>query len=164
MRFSANEYYALANADCISVAKALGMQVDEGKQTTTKAVHIKHSGGLYIFPEKNNWYRHSDSRGGFPIDLVMDALSCSKEYALEFIQKNVPVSYTPTFPSKTPVFRLPAQTSPERVRAYLTKTRGIDEEIVDCLIADSLIGEEWISAYTKVQNAFDRIFNETVTL
>ncbi len=52
MRFSANEYYALANADCISVAKALGMQVDEGKQTTTKAVHIKHSGGLYIFPEK----------------------------------------------------------------------------------------------------------------
>lgn len=52
MRFSANEYYALANADCISVAKALGTQVDEGKQTTTKAVHIKHSGGLYIFPEK----------------------------------------------------------------------------------------------------------------
>lgn len=47
MRFSANEYYALANADCISVAKALGMQVDEGKQTTQKAVHIKHSGGLY---------------------------------------------------------------------------------------------------------------------
>ena len=82
MRFSANEYYALANADCISVAKSLGMQVDEGKQTTTKAVHIKHSGGLYIFPEKNNWYRHSDSRGGFPIDLVMDTLSCSKEYAL----------------------------------------------------------------------------------
>lgn len=29
---------------------------------------------------------------------------------------------------------------------------------------DSLTGEEWISAYTKVQNAFDRIFNETVTL
>ena len=56
MRFSANEYYALANADCISVAKALGMQVDEGKQTTTKAVHIKHSGGLYIFPEKNKKY------------------------------------------------------------------------------------------------------------
>lgn len=142
MRFSANEYYALANADCISVAKSLGMQVDERKQTTTKAVHIKHSGGLYIFPEKNNWYRHSDSRGGFPIDLVMDTLSCSKEYALEFIQKNVPVSYTPTFPSRASDFRLPVQTSPERVRAYLTKTRGIDEEIVDCLIADSLIGED----------------------
>lgn len=142
MRFSANEYYALANADCISVAKALGMQVDEGNQTTQKAVHIKHSGGLYIFPEKNNWYRHSDSRGGFPIDLVMDTLSCSKEHALEFIQRNVPVSYTPTFSSRTPDFRLPAQTSPERVRAYLTQTRGIDEGIVDCLIADSIIAED----------------------
>ena len=29
---------------------------------------------------------------------------------------------------------------------------------------DSLTGEEWINVNTKVKNAFDRIFNETVTL
>ena len=28
---------------------------------------------------------------------------------------------------------------------------------------DSLTGEEWISAYTKVQNAFDKILNKPVT-
>lgn len=81
MKYSREEYYSLANADCISVAKALGMQVDEGKQTTPKAVHIRHSGGLYIFPEKNNWYRHSDGRKGFPVDLVMDTLQYLREHS-----------------------------------------------------------------------------------
>ena len=142
MRFSREEYYALANADCISVAKALGMQIDEGKQTTKKAVHIKHSGGLYIFPDKNNWYRHSDGQNGFPVDLVMDVLSCSKESALEFIQRSVPVSYVRTKPNKPAEFRLPDRLTPEQVKEYLTRTRGIDTEIVNSLITANLIAED----------------------
>ena len=67
-----DEYYTLANSDCVAVAKALGMAIDNSKQTTEDAIHIRHSGGLYIFPLKNNWYRHSDGKKGFPIDLVMD--------------------------------------------------------------------------------------------
>lgn len=142
MKYSREEYYSLANADCISVAKALGMQVDEGKQTTPKAVHIRHSGGLYIFPEKNNWYRHSDGRKGFPVNLVMDTLSCSKESALEFIQHNVSVGFIGMPPKKSPAFRLPAKNFPERVIIYLTRNRGIDAEIVNSLIEARLIAEE----------------------
>lgn len=143
MIFSREEYYALANADCTAVAQALGMTIDESRQTTEKAIHINHSGGLYIFPDKNNWYRHSDGRGGFPIDLVMDSLSCSKEDALEFIRRNVPVGYVPNQPKRRKAeFALPAQASPERARAYLAKTRGIDSEIVDYLIGKQIIAED----------------------
>ena len=143
MSFSKEEYYALANVDCTAVAQALGMTIDEGKQTTEKAIHINHSGGLYIFPDKNNWFRHSDGRGGFPIDLVMDSLSCSKEEALEFIRKNVPVGYIPNQPKHNKaVFTLPAQTTPERVSDYLKITRGIDSEIVDYLIGKQIIAED----------------------
>ena len=65
------------------------MTIDVGGKITDKSVHIKDSGGLYIFPDKNNWYRHSDGSKEFPIDLVANALNCSREQDLDFIAKTV---------------------------------------------------------------------------
>lgn len=138
-----DEYYTLANSDCVAVAKALGMVIDNSKQTTEDAIHIRHSGGLYIFPLKNNWYRHSDGKKGFPIDLVMDKLACSKEDALKFIKQNVTSGYSPSpFQQSKPPFVLPGKTFPERVRCYLIDTRGIDPAIVDHMIKKGAIAED----------------------
>lgn len=150
-KYSKEDYYQLTNADCISVALALGMQIDEGKQTTSKATHIKDSGGLYIFPN-NNWYRHSDGAKGFPVDLVMDVLGCNRDDALDFIARNVvngvqQQTYTPPFRSnseeKKVEFKVPPHDiKPERVYAYLIKSRGIDKEIVASLIQSKMIAED----------------------
>lgn len=88
-KYSKEDYMKLANVSCLDVALTLGMTIDEGGKTTDKSAHIKDSGGLYIFPDKNNWYRHSDGAKGFPVDLVADALNCSREQALDFIAKTV---------------------------------------------------------------------------
>lgn len=88
-KYSKEDYMKLANVSCLDVALALGMTIDEGGKTTDKSVHVKDSGGLYIFPDKNNWYRHSDGAKVFPVDLVADALNCSREQALDFIAKTV---------------------------------------------------------------------------
>ena len=80
-KYSKEDYMKLANASCLEVAIALGMTVDEGSKTTSKSVHIMDSGGLYVFPDKNNWYRHSDGAKGFPIDLVTDTLGYNREEA-----------------------------------------------------------------------------------
>lgn len=88
-KYSKEDYMKLANVSCLDVALALGMTIDEGGKITDKSVHIKDSGGLYIFPDKNNWYRHSDGSKGFPIDLVANALNCSREQDLDFIAKTV---------------------------------------------------------------------------
>lgn len=150
-KYSKEDYYRLLQADCLSVALALGMQIDEGKQTTAKATHIKDSGGLYIFPN-NNWYRHSDGAKGFPVDLVMDTLACSRDDALDFIARNVvngvqQQTYTPPprprREEKPVEFKIPPHDiKPERVYAYLIKSRGIDKDIVGALIQGKIIAED----------------------
>lgn len=152
-KYDKEDYYKLLNADCLAVAQALGLEIDEGKQTTSRSVHIKHSGGLYIFPENNNWYRHSDGAKGFPVDLVMDILSCDKEAALDFISRfvvsGVYQQTAPLYKPKTPLednpvaFTVPAHNiKPNRVPAYLIKTRGIDKDIVYGMINRKMIAED----------------------
>ncbi len=151
-KYSKDDYYRITNADGVAVAQALGLQVDEGKQTTAKAVHIKNSGGLYIFPT-NNWYRHSDGSKGFPVELVMDILECDRENAMEFIAKNVlngiqqltlNSQYRRPMREEKPVeFKVPQHDiKPNRVYAYLIKSRGIDKDIVGSLIQNKMIAED----------------------
>lgn len=153
-KYSKEDYIKLANVSCIDVAIALGMTIDEGGRTTDKSVHIADSGGLYIFPDKNNWYRHSDGAKGFPIDLVTDALNCSREQALDFIARNVANGiharecchvHKPKSETQKAVFSVPPHNiSPSRVIAYLIKTRGIDKNIVLSMIQRKMIAEDEI--------------------
>ena len=87
-KYSRDDYYRLTNAPCIDVALALGMEINE-RASDQKAWKIKDEQGLCIYREGNNWYRFSDGRHGFSIDLVIDKLGCSREQALDFIAKNV---------------------------------------------------------------------------
>ena len=98
-RYSRDDYFKITNASCLLVAEALGLVIDESKRSNAKAVHIKDSGGLYIFPEKNNWYRHSDGAKGFPADLVADT------------------------PNRSRLARIRAQASPVYSTAYILYSR-----------------------------------------
>ena len=124
--------------------KELGLEIDEGKRSTAKAIHIKNSDGLYIFAE-NNWYRHSDGKKGFPVDLVMEVLNCSKSYALEFLSQHLPDQYIPPPKAREKAgFKIPNQVPPSVARLYLIHKRGIDYEIVDDLIKQGIISEDAI--------------------
>ena len=87
-KYSRDDYYRLTNAPCLDVARALGMEINE-RESDRKSWKIKGEQGLCIYREGNNWYRFSDGRHGFSIDLVIDKLGCSREQALDFIAKNV---------------------------------------------------------------------------
>ena len=154
-RYTRDDYFKITNASCLLVAEALGLVIDESRRSNAKAVHIKDSGGLYIFPEKNNWYRHSDGAKGFPTDLVSDTLGCSRDDALDFIANRVlhGVYLSQREPIVRRVLNRTAKTSaefvvpphdikPSRVCAYLIKTRGIDKNIVFSLIEQQLIAED----------------------
>ena len=87
-KYSKDDYYRLTNAPCIDVALALGMEINE-RASDQKAWKIKDEQGLCIYREGNNWYRFSDGKHGFSIDLVIDKLGCTREQALDFIARNV---------------------------------------------------------------------------
>lgn len=153
-KYSRDDYYKITNAPCIDVALALGMQINE-KESDSKSWKIKGEQGLCIFHDGNNWYRFSDGKGGFPIDLVKDKLGCDNEQALDFIARNVVrgvseqthISYNRTPPQrelpKEKTFEVPPHgIQPKRVMAYLIKTRGIDPEIVKAMIGRKMIAED----------------------
>lgn len=154
-KYSKDDYYRLTNAPCIDVALALGMEINE-RASDQKAWKMKDEQGLCIYREGNNWYRFSDGKHGFSIDLVIDKLGCSREQALDFIAKNVvngvseqvrldhkaPANVKKELP-KEKIFTVPAHdVKPSRVMAYLIKTRGIDPEIVKGMLQRKMIAED----------------------
>ena len=154
-KYSRDDYYRLTNAPCIDVALALGMEINE-RASDQKAWKMKDEQGLCIYREGNNWYRFSDGRHGFSIDLVIDKLGCSREQALDFIAKNVvngvseqvrldhkaPAKVKKELP-KEKIFTVPDHdVKPSRVMAYLIKTRGIDPEIVKGMLQRKMIAED----------------------
>lgn len=154
-KYSRDDYYKITNAPCIDVALALGMEINT-KASDSKSWKMKGEQGLCIFRDGNNWYRFSDGKGGFPIDLVKDKLGYNNEQALDFIARYVVgvseqtqnISYNRTPPQK----KLPKEKSefvvpshavqPKRVMAYLIKTRGIDPDIVKAMIQRKMIAED----------------------
>ena len=83
-KYSRDDYYRLTNAPCIDVALALGMEINE-RASDQKAWKMKDEQGLCIYREGNNWYRFSDGKHGFSIDLVIDKLGCSRECQNRFV-------------------------------------------------------------------------------
>ena len=112
-KYSRDDYYRLTNAPCLDVAKALGMEINE-RESDRKSWKIKGEQGLCIYREGNGWYRFSDGRHGFPIDLVKDKLCCSTEQALDFIARYVVngVSEQVNIPCRT------AQSKQEKQREF----------------------------------------------
>lgn len=100
---------------------------------------------------ENKWFRHSRSKGGYPIDFVMEFYGKSFPEAIQMLiaeapdrQKAVTQSSQElevTQPSRE--FRLPPRcSSEEKIIRYLTEERKLPQELVQEFIADGLIYED----------------------
>ena len=91
----------------------------------------------------NKWFRHSESKGGYPIDFVMEFYGKSFPEAVEMLIREPGEGQTPTVPAPVPEFHLPVPniTNVNAVN-YLTKVRGISEAIVNEFIEAGLIYED----------------------
>ena len=81
---------------------------------------------------ENKWYRHSRSKGGGPVDFVMEFYGRSFTEAVAML-----LGETPPMPKPdTPEFRLPPR-SPDssKARKYLTEVRRIDEDVTDFFLS-----------------------------
>ena len=87
----------------------------------------------------NKWYRHSQSKGGGPVDFVMEFFGKSFTEAVELLtgeKGSAP-------PQDSPQFRLPPR-SPDNqtARNYLTAARRIDEDVTGFFFATGDIYED----------------------
>ena len=87
----------------------------------------------------NKWYRHSQSKGGGPVDFVMEFFGKSFTEAVELLTGEKRA----TPPQDSPQFRLPPR-SPDNqtARNYLTAARRIDEDVTGFFFASGDIYED----------------------
>lgn len=87
----------------------------------------------------NKWYRHSQSKGGGPVDFVMEFFGKSFIEAVELLTGEKGAAPPPD----SPQFRLPPRSPDNRTaRNYLTAARRIDEDVTGFFFASGDIYED----------------------
>ena len=87
----------------------------------------------------NKWYRHSQSKGGGPVDFVMEFFGKSFTEAVELLTGEKGAAP----PQDSPQFRLPPRSPDNRTaRNYLTTARRIDEDVTGFFFARGDIYED----------------------
>jgi len=122
---------AARNLSILALAEQEGFELEK---ESGKAYKAKHSGGLTLFPATNTWYCHTSEHSGDTIKFIQEYRNVNFVDAVKHLleQTNLPAAerrdYVPP-PKKELV--LPYRSSDNSAAyAYLTKTRGIDPDIV----------------------------------
>ena len=93
---------------------------------------------------ENKWYRHSQSKGGGPIDFVMEFYGRSFTEAVQLLTGELGEGKPEqTAPPPLSDFRLPPRSpDPRQVKRYLTEARRIDEDVTGFFLSTGDIYEE----------------------
>ena len=93
---------------------------------------------------ENKWYRHSQSKGGGPIDFVMEFYGRSFTEAGQLLTGELGEGKPEqTAPPPLSDFRLPPRSpDPGQVKRYLTEARRIDEDVTGFFLSTGDIYEE----------------------
>ena len=132
------EQIARANqTDLASFLNARGEQlVKSGREYRWK----KHDS---VTVSGNRWYRHSQSKGGYPVDFVMEFYHATFPEAVKMLIDEEGEGRQKSCLAPSPDFRLPEKSETnETVIKYLTEIRRLEKDLVEEWIAGGNIYEE----------------------
>jgi len=91
----------------------------------------------------NKWFRHSQSKGGFPVDFVMEFYGKSFPEAVQMLTGEPGEAKPEADPAPSPAFRLPLRNvTNANILNYLTKERKLSPSLVNFFIAAGDIYED----------------------
>ena len=91
----------------------------------------------------NKWFRHSQSRGGFPVDFVMEFYGKSFPEAVQMLTGEPGEAQPEADPAPSPAFRLPLRNvTNANILNYLTQERKLSPSLVNFFIAVGDIYED----------------------
>ena len=138
-------YYTQEQIDRANQADLVSFLQSQGEQLTRAGNEYRWKRHDSLTVRGNKWYRHSQSKGGGPVDFVMEFFGKSFTEAVELLTGEKGAAPPPDRPSPTPFsdFRLPPR-SPDNciARNYLTAARRIDEDVSGYFFATGDIYEE----------------------
>ena len=91
----------------------------------------------------NKWFRHSQSKGGLPVDFVMEFYGKSFPEAVQMLTGEPGEAQPEADPAPSPAFRLPLRNvTNANILNYLTKERKLSPSLVNFFIAAGDIYED----------------------
>ena len=137
-------YYTQEQIDRANQADIVSFLQSQGEQLTRAGQEYRWKRHNSLTVRGNKWYRHSQSKGGGPVDFVMEFFGKSFTEAVELLTGEQGAA-APDRPSPAPLsdFRLPPR-SPDNciARNYLTAARRIDEDVSGYFFSTGDIYEE----------------------
>ena len=138
-------YYTQEQIDRANQADLVSFLQSQGEQLTRAGNEYRWKRHDSLTVRGNKWYRHSQSKGGGPVDFVMEFFGKSFTEAVELLTGEKGAAPPPDRPSPAPLsdFRLPPRSTDNRIaRNYLTAARRIDEDVTGFFFATGDIYEE----------------------
>ena len=137
MQYTEEQIIRANQTDLVSFLSAQGEQLGKsGKEYRWK----KHDSATV---SGNRWYRHSQGRGGYPVDFVMEFYNATFPEAVKMLTGEEGEGRNSTCPAPSPDFRLPEkEENNEKIIRYLTENRGIEKNMVEEWIGSGDIYEE----------------------
>ena len=91
----------------------------------------------------NKWFRHSQSKGGYPVDFVVEFYGKSFPEAVQMLTGELSEAQPKTDPAPSPAFRLPLRNvTNANILNYLTQERKLSPSLVNFFIAAGDIYED----------------------
>ena len=137
MQYTEEQIVKANQTDLVSFLNAQGEQlVKSGREYRWK----KHDS---VTVSGNRWYRHSQGRGGYPVDFVMEFYNATFLEAVKMLTGEEGEGRNSACPAPSPDFRLPEkEENNDRIIRYLTENRGIEKNLVEKWISSGDIYEE----------------------
>ena len=138
-------YYTQEQIDRANQADLVSFLQSQGEQLTRAGNEYRWKRHDSLTIRGNKWYRHSQSKGGAPIDFVMEFFGKSFTEAVELLTGEKGAAQPPDRPSPASFsdFRLPPHNPDNRIaRNYLTAARRIDEDVSGFFFASGDIYED----------------------
>ena len=137
MQYTEEQIAKANNTDLVSFLNAQGEQlVKSGREYRWK----KHDS---VTVSGNRWYRHSQSKGGYPVDFVMEFYHATFPEAVKMLIGEEGEGRQKPCLAPFPDFRLPEKSETnETVIKYLTEIRRLEKDLVEEWIAGGNIYEE----------------------
>ena len=137
MQYTEEQIIRANQTDLVSFLSAQGEQLGKsGKEYRWK----KHDS---VTVSGNRWYRHSQGRGGYPVDFVMEFYGKSFPEAVQMLTGEPGEVQPEADPAPSPAFRLPLRNvTNANILNYLTQERKLSPSLVNFFIAAGDIYED----------------------
>ena len=125
-------YYTQEQIDRANQSDLVSFLQSQGEQLTRAGNEYRWKRHDSLTVRGNKWYRHSQSKGGGPVDFIMEFFGKSFTEAVELLTGEKGAAPPPDKPCPASLsdFRLPPPNNDNRIaRNYLTAARRIDEDV-----------------------------------